>query len=79
MVCCLFAVLVHHMSSSLFLTLYRFSAVENVQVPLSVDNWVTVLTWALPILLVEEVLKAVGRYIYRDEKSGQMAQSRKWT
>ena len=30
-------------------------------VPLSSDNWTTVLLWAAPILLVDEILKAVGR------------------
>jgi Ca2+-transporting ATPase len=30
-------------------------------VPLSADNWTTVLLWATPILLVDEILKAVGR------------------
>lgn len=37
-------------------------------VPLSMDNWVTVLSWALPILLVDEVLKAVGRYLYSEDR-----------
>ena len=32
------------------------------------DHWVTVLTWAAPILLVDEILKAIGRYIYREER-----------
>jgi hypothetical protein len=31
------------------------------QVPLSSKNWITVLSWALPILLVDEILKAFGR------------------
>lgn len=32
------------------------------------DDWVTVLGWAAPILLVDEFLKAVGRWIYREER-----------
>ncbi|KAG7350911.1 calcium-transporting ATPase [Nitzschia inconspicua] len=32
-------------------------------VPLSKENWSTVLFWALPILLVDEILKAIGRKI----------------
>jgi P-type Ca2+ transporter type 2C len=31
-------------------------------VPLSMDNWKTILLWAAPILLLEELLKAIGRY-----------------
>jgi Ca2+-transporting ATPase len=30
-------------------------------VPLSIDNWFSVLKWTLPILLVEEILKGIGR------------------
>jgi len=32
-------------------------------VPLALDDWTTVLAWAVPILLVDEVLKAVGRFL----------------
>ena len=32
-------------------------------VPLSIENWISVLSWAAPILIVEEVLKAMGRWI----------------
>jgi len=32
-------------------------------VPLSIENWLSVLCWALPILVVEEILKAVGRWV----------------
>lgn len=32
------------------------------------DHWITVLGWAAPILLVEEFLKAIGRWIYREER-----------
>jgi Ca2+-transporting ATPase len=38
-------------------------------VPLSIDDWVTVLAWAAPILLVDEILKAVGRWLYREERN----------
>jgi hypothetical protein len=37
-------------------------------VPLTLDNWVTVLSWAAPILLVDEILKAFGRWLYREER-----------
>lgn len=36
-------------------------------VPLSWDDWKTVAMWALPILLVDEVLKAVGRRVHQDK------------
>jgi P-type Ca2+ transporter type 2C len=32
-------------------------------VPLSLANWISVVSWAMPILIVEEVLKAVGRWV----------------
>jgi Ca2+-transporting ATPase len=38
------------------------------QVPLMKDDWCTVMAWALPIILVDEVLKAVGRYINQKKK-----------
>jgi hypothetical protein len=38
------------------------------QVPLSTGDWLHVLAWATPILLVDEILKAVGRYIYREDR-----------
>jgi Ca2+-transporting ATPase len=31
-------------------------------VPMSMDNWKTIVMWAAPILVVEELLKAIGRY-----------------
>jgi hypothetical protein len=37
------------------------------------DDWVTVLTWAAPILLVEEVLKAIGRWIHREQLDAKRA------
>jgi cytochrome c-type biogenesis protein CcmH/NrfF len=36
------------------------------QVPLTRENWSTVLLWAFPILLVDEVLKAIGRKLNRE-------------
>lgn len=42
-------------------------------VPLSKDNWITVLYWAVPILLVDEILKAVGRYLYSEERKAKRA------
>jgi hypothetical protein len=32
------------------------------------DDWRNVLTWAAPILIVDEILKAVGRWVNREEK-----------
>lgn len=40
-------------------------------VPLSLDNWVTVLSWAAPILIVEETLKAIGRWKYSEDSKQQ--------
>jgi Ca2+-transporting ATPase len=37
-------------------------------VPLSKDNWISVLQWSVPVLLVEEILKAIGRYIYKKNR-----------
>ena len=36
--------------------------------PLSIIDWTTVMSWALPILLVDEILKAVGRYVNGKEQ-----------
>mmetsp|Transcript_26169 Transcript_26169/g.39612 ORF Transcript_26169/g.39612 Transcript_26169/m.39612 type:complete len:394 (-) Transcript_26169:150-1331(-) len=36
--------------------------------PLTVKDWTSVLTWALPILLIDEILKAIGRYLKRKEE-----------
>jgi Ca2+-transporting ATPase len=38
-------------------------------VSLTIDHWVTVLAWAAPILLVDEVLKAVGRFLDREGRA----------
>ncbi len=44
--------------------------------PLSLSDWTTVWSWALPILLVEEVLKSVGRYLNaREQKQRSMESS----
>lgn len=37
-------------------------------VPLSFENWMAVLKWSAPVLLVEEILKAVGRRISSKQK-----------
>lgn len=37
-------------------------------VPLSMDDWRRVLIWSVPILLVEELLKLIGRWLQRREK-----------
>ena len=37
------------------------------QVPLTWEDWTNVLSWALPILLVDEILKAIGRYVNRQK------------
>ena len=39
-------------------------------VPLSIENWVSVLSWAAPILIVEEVLKAMGRRVNAKSAEG---------
>lgn len=43
---------------------------------MSSQDWVTVLQWAAPILLLEEVLKAVGRYLKGKENEAAMAERR---
>jgi hypothetical protein len=30
------------------------------------DDWITVLSWAAPILIVDELLKAVGRWVNKE-------------
>eukprot|EP00957_Ditylum_brightwellii_P112270 8559777-Ditylum_brightwellii.AAC.1 len=44
-------------------------------VPLSLDNWITVLRWSAPIIIVDEVLKAIGRWVNKN-KEEEMKQSR---
>lgn len=41
---------------------------------MSAQDWLTVLQWAAPILLLEEVLKAVGRYLKGKENEAVMAE-----
>jgi hypothetical protein len=43
------------------------------QVPLTLDDWGTIVAWAAPILLVDEILKAIGRWIYREERREKAA------
>jgi hypothetical protein len=50
------------------LTTSPLFAFFKIQVPLSLDNWVTVLGWAAPIFIVDEVLKGVGRYLTAQKK-----------
>ena len=40
-------------------------------VALSLENWKTVLQWSAPILLVDEILKAIGRWLQKSEKSNE--------
>jgi Ca2+-transporting ATPase len=42
--------------------------------PLTQDDWVTVLKWAGPIVLLDEVLKAIGRYLKSRETKERMAE-----
>jgi len=37
-------------------------------VPLSMQNWISILMWSAPILIVEELLKAVGRRVNEKAK-----------
>ncbi|EEC45427.1 probable serca-type calcium ATPase, partial [Phaeodactylum tricornutum CCAP 1055/1] len=37
-------------------------------VPLSIDDWALVISWAAPILLVDEILKAIGRWVNREDR-----------
>ena len=49
-----------------------FQSYFTVQVPLTLENWKAVLGFALPILLVDEILKAIGRFIYREERKEKL-------
>jgi Ca2+-transporting ATPase len=42
-------------------------------VPLSGDDWITVLKWSAPILLVDEALKAVGRLVNKERDEERAA------
>jgi len=50
-------------------------------VPLSKDNWISVLKWSVPILLVEELLKTIGRVFNRwnVEKRAEMIANKSGT
>ena len=37
-------------------------------VPLSMQNWISILKWSAPILFVEEILKAMGRRVNENAK-----------
>jgi hypothetical protein len=39
------------------------------------DDWITVALWATPILLVDEILKAIGRRVNK-EKNEKLAELR---
>merc|ERR1711862_62408 len=40
-------------------------------VPLSRSNWITILKFAIPILLVDEILKAIGRRINQEKEESR--------
>jgi hypothetical protein len=42
---------------------FSSSYLLRLQVPLSKSDWITVFTWAAPILIVDELLKYVGRVL----------------
>lgn len=42
-------------------------------VPLSGNDWINVLAWSMPILLVDEVLKAIGRWVNRERNAARIA------
>jgi len=44
--------------------------------PLTKKDWTSVLSWALPILLVDELLKAIGRYLKSREQKEKIKQVR---
>lgn len=44
-------------------------------VPLSLRDWKTALKWSAPILIVEEVMKAIGRYRCQHEGKTQASLS----
>lgn len=52
---------------SIYFAFLTSSSNPLLQVPLSMDDWTMVLAWAAPILLVDEVLKAVGRFLIRKD------------
>ena len=44
-------------------------------IPLSAKNWITVLKWSAPILLVDEVLKLVGRRVNKEREDERLTAS----
>ncbi|CAB9501485.1 Sarcoplasmic/endoplasmic reticulum calcium ATPase [Seminavis robusta] len=42
-------------------------------VPLSMDDWITVLQWSAPILVVDEVLKGIGRWLKQRKQPEMVA------
>ncbi|KAL7575259.1 hypothetical protein ACA910_001787 [Epithemia clementina (nom. ined.)] len=44
-------------------------------VPLSPSDWYTIAAWALPIILVDEILKAIGRWLYRKDRNEKIKTS----
>ena len=56
-----------------YLSFFFFSRLHartiHQQVPLTKEDWKTVLLWSSPILLVDEILKCVGRRLQAKEKS----------
>jgi len=47
-------------------------------VPLSKENWISILKWSAPVLIVEELLKAVGRFLKssQEKKSSNCSKSK---
>ena len=57
--------IVFSLLAKIFLMIVQFSfcCAHRSQVPLSKSDWITVVTWAGPILVVDEMLKYVGRVL----------------
>ena len=47
--------------ASVFLFPFRKTFILMTKVPLTLKDWKTVLLWASPILIVDEILKSIGR------------------
>ena len=56
---------------SINLITYVFCPWSFSQVPLTGEDWMTVLAWSSPILLVDEVLKFVGRRLQAKAKQAK--------
>ena len=39
--------------------------------PLSIDDWVNILKWSAPILILDEILKAIGRKVNAEKKEAR--------